>query len=139
MANELVAAERWLYSTLTGDATLAGIVGNRVYGHVVPPNATRPYLFYTLAAAADDYTTLNATRIWAEFVYAVRIVNKTESYPSLETAAAAIDAALHRESGSNVSGAIVGCVRQSPFALVEIDQDSSQVRHLGGVYRLFVQ
>lgn len=139
MSNELVAAERWLFSTLTGDATLTGIVGSRVYGHVVPPTAARPYVFYTKAAAADDYLTMEANRIWANFVYAVRIVNKTESYVSLEAGADAIEAALHRESGSNVSGVIVACVRQAPFDLIEIDQDGSQLRGLGGLYRLFVQ
>ena len=96
MANPVAAAERWLYTTLTGDATLAGIVGNRVYGHVVPPGAVAPYVFFTMPGAADDRLTVEAVRVWSSLLYAVRIVNKTESYPSLEAGAAAIEAALHR-------------------------------------------
>ena len=139
MPDPVVAAERFLYGTLTGDATLTGIVGNRVYGHVVPPTATRPYVFYTLQDAGDDLTEIGAQRIFSNMIYVVRIVNKTESYASLEAGSSAITAALHRASGSNVSGVIVGCIKEAPFALLELDPDGSQLRHLGSRFRLYVQ
>lgn len=139
MADPLVAAERFLYGTLTADATLIGIVGNRVYGHVVPPSATRPYVFYTLVDPGEDASEVSAIRIWSNMIYTVRLVNKTESYASLEAGSSAITAALHRASGSNISGVIVGCIKEAPFALLEIEPDGSQLRHLGGRFRLYVQ
>lgn len=139
MANAIVAAERWLYGVLTGNATLTGLVGTRVYGQVVPPEASYPLVYYTLAAAADNLLTHNAVVIWSPLVYAVRYVAKAESYTMLETGAAAIETALSRASGSNVSGVVVGCIYQAPFAMVELDRDGYEMRHLGGLYRLHVQ
>lgn len=139
MANEIAAVDRWFYTVLTGDATLAGLVGTKAYGHTVPVEAVSPYLFWTILSPGNDLSTVNATRIWTDPLYAVRYVAAAEGYLPLEAAAAAIDAALHRASGSNVSGTIVGCVRESPFAMPEIRQDGSELRHLGGLYRVFVQ
>jgi hypothetical protein len=139
MADPVVAVERFLYTTLTGDATLAAIVGTRVFGHAVPPAATRPYVFYTLVDPGEDLSEVGAVRIWSNMIYVVRIVNKTESYPSLEAGSTAITNALHRASGSNISGAVVACIKEAPFAFIEIDQDGSQLRHLGSRFRLFVQ
>lgn len=139
MANEIVAVDRWFHAVLTADGTLAGLVGTRAYGHTVPPEATLPFVFWTMVSAGNDLSTVNATRIWTDPLYAVRYVADVESFVALETGAAAIDAALHRASGSNVSGTIVGCVREGPFAMPEIRQDGAQLRHLGGLYRVFVQ
>lgn len=139
MANEIVAVDRWFHAVLTADVTLAGLVGAKAYGHTVPPEAAPPYLFWTIASPGIDLSTVNATRIWTNPLYAVRYVAQMESFVALEGGAAAIDVALHRASGSNVSGTIVGCVREGPFAMPEIRQDGSELRHLGGLYRVFVQ
>ena len=139
MSNEVVAAERWLYATLTGDATLAGIVGTRVYGYIVPAGVPTPFVLWTMPGAGNDRNTLNGVRIWADMLYAVRLVDEVEDYIPLEAGAAAIDAALHRASGSNVSGTIVSCVREAPFAMPELRESGPQLRHLGGLYRLNVQ
>lgn len=139
MSNAISAADQWLYSQLTANATLAGLVSARVYGHEVPPEATFPLVFFTLVAPAENVSTLNGVRIWSPLLYAVRYVDQVESYTDLEDGAAAIDSALNLATGSNVSGVIISSVYESPFALLEIDQSGYQVRHLGGLYRLSVQ
>lgn len=144
MSNEVVAVDRWLYTTLTGDATVSGIVGTKAFGHFVPEAQggsaiAPPYVLWTMPGAGNDVNTLNGVRIWADMLYAVRLVAKVEGFLSLEAGAAAIDAALHRASGSNVSGTIVACVREAPFAMPEIENDGAQLWHLGGLYRLNVQ
>lgn len=136
---EVVTVDRWLYGVITGDATLAGIIGTRAYGHSVPPEAEPPFVMWTLASPGEDVMTVNTTRIWANPLYDIRLVMAAEDYTPLETGVAALDAALHRASGSNVSGVIVGCVREAPFAMPEFGQGASQLRHLGGRYRIFVQ
>lgn len=139
MSHPVVAAERFLYSTLLADATLAAAVGTRIFGHTVPSGAVRPYVYFTSQGAGDDRMTLDAHTIWSQLLYTVRGVDKTESFPALEAIAAAIDDALHRASGSNVSGYVVGCVKERPFSLVEIDRDGAELRHLGSQFRLYVQ
>lgn len=138
MSNPIVAADRWLFGVLTG------IASGGVHGHVVPSKqdgvaVSLPYVFYTLAATADNLLTGDANIVWSPLVYSVRYVDKADSYVPLETGAAAITAALHKASGSNVSGVIAGCVYEAPFAMAELDSDGTQIRHLGGLYRLYVQ
>jgi hypothetical protein len=138
MANEIVAAERWLYTVLKNDATLNTLVAGRVFSDVVKPGTPYPLVFYTMTAAINRQT-LQGYIIWAELVYIVRYVHRVESYVALEAGATAIEAALHRASGTNVSGVVVSCVYDEPFKQPEIDPDGSQIRSLGGQYRLNVQ
>ncbi len=139
MSNAVVAADKWLYGVLAGDATLIGLVGSRIYGHVVPPGAIYPLVYFTMPGAADNLLTLEANRVWSTFIYAARIINKVESYAPLEPGASAIETALSRASGINSSGVVVSSVYESPFALLEIDKDGFQLRQLGGLFRLQVQ
>jgi hypothetical protein len=139
MANAIVAADRWLTSVLSG------VGDGGVYGHDVPrdrdgtPIITPPYVFFTLAATADNFLTHNAHVVWSPLVYVVRYVDNVESYTLIEDEAAEIEAALSRASGSNVSGIIAECIYEAPFAMVELARDGSQLRHLGGRFRLHVQ
>lgn len=138
MSNAIVAADRWLHTVL------AGIASGGVHGHVVPSvqngaTVSTPYVFYTLAAAADNLLTGNAYVVWSPLVYAVRVVDRVESYTLLEADAAQIETALSRASGSNVSGVVLGCIYQAPFMLNELDPDGTRLLHLGGIYRLYVQ
>lgn len=139
MSNAVVAAERWLFSTLAASAALAALVGNRIFGDLVPPNTVFPLVFYTLPGARDNLMTLNANFIWSELPYTVRYVDKVESYVTLEAGATAIENALSRASGSNVSGVICASIYRAPFKMTEIDKDGSTLCHLGGFYDLYVQ
>lgn len=139
MAQAAVAAKRFLYSALSGNATLTALVGLKFYSAPTPPGTTYPIVLSTNAGAADNTNTLEARRIWSEFIYAVRYINKVESFIPLEAGAAAIENALSRASGTNVSGDIVMCVYQAPYESIEIDRDGFTLMGLGGLYRLYVQ
>lgn len=139
MSNALVAAERWLYSTLLADSTLAGLVGGRIYSEIVPPGTTYPVIFYTSPGAGDNRNTIDSRVIWEELIYAVRVIDKVESYLPLESGATAIEAALSHASGINISGDIMASVYQSPFRLMSVDRDGFQIRELGGIFRLYVR
>lgn len=139
MANAVVAAERWLYSVLSGSAALTAVVGTRIYGHNVPPGTTYPLAYFTMPASADNLLTADANIVWSPLVYAVRVIGKVESYVPLEAGAAAIETALHKASGSNVSGVVCACIVEAPFVLMEIDRDGFELRHLGSLARLYVQ
>lgn len=133
--NELTRAERWLYERLSGDATLAALVGGRVYSTVAPQGAVYPFVLYSLLYSAD-VATANNTRVFARLSYVVRAVGQTASNASLEAIADRVDVALQRIDAPT-AGAHAEAGRERAFFLGEI-VDGVQYRHVGGVYRLLV-
>lgn len=133
--SEIVAAEKWMVARLLAESALTAIIDDRVVSHVVRDEVEYPLVLITMASAAENYTTLEGNVIWSPLVYAVRIVDRVESYEDLEAGANAIKAALHRQSGSNDSGEVVSCLYQAPFATIELDRDGAEMRALGGLYR----
>ena len=134
---ELSSAETWLYSTLTNDATIRGIVGTRVYS-AIATSPTMPYILFQYQAAAD-VSYMAAIRAWSRLVYLVRAVDEQNSIVgSLQTLADRIDAVLHRQSTQIGGGPLISCVRDLPFTLPERDGDRI-IRHLGGIYRLQIR
>lgn len=134
---ELITAERWLTSILTNDGTLAGYVGGRVYGHIVPSDASFPYIWFT-HQASSDVQGVGPHRIMVSALYTVRAVAVATSFASLEAIANRIDGVLQAASGAVVGGIVLACVRERPFVLVEPSQ-GVQYRQLGGIYRIWAQ
>jgi len=135
--SEIVSAEKWLHTVLTGDATLMTKASD-VYSGLAPQDATLPMVYITLHRESNDLTALGARRIWSTLHYAVRGVAETGSWGGdLKTMADRIDAVLHAKSGSSVEGTVYECIREQPFALIE-QANGRQFRHLGGLYQLRV-
>lgn len=140
MSVETVAADQWLFGALSGDASLSALVGGRVYGHVAPQGAQMPFVLFQQQAAGADVRGVGPARIMANLLYVVRIVAESSSFGgSVQTAAGRIDAVLQAASGTVLAGTVLACVRERPFAMTETDEDGRQYRHLGGIYRMFVQ
>lgn len=135
--SELVAAEQWLTTVLTGDSTLSASVGLRVYGHIVPEGTAYPYIWIT-NQAATDVMGVGPARILTNTLYAVRAVVQDTTFVNLNTLADRIDTVLHAASGTVAAGTVMACVRVRPFVMVE-PVGGVQYRHLGGIYRLLVQ
>lgn len=130
--NETTRAEEWLYQTLA-----AAIPGIGSYSAVAPEGTIPPFIVFS-QQAPTDLMTVGQARIWASFVYLVKVSAPVTSYTPLKTTADAIDAALHGASGTVADGAILDCTRDRPFAMVE-ETGGVQWRHLGGLYRMKVQ
>ena len=144
MANAILAAERWLYGVLTADDTLEGLIGTKVFSDVIPEyqngaTISAPYVYFTLASPGANLLSVGSHLVWSPLLYTVRYVDRTDDYTVLEEGATAVQDALHRASGSNISGTVLACIYEAPFKMTEIDRDGSIVLHLGGMYRLFVQ
>ena len=139
MSNPVVAADKFIYGTLTADETLQVQVSDRVYGHVVSEGGYYPLVLFTLPGAGRNVNTLEGTVIYSDMVYAVRMVGKVSDYADLEVGAFAIQQALQKATGSNESGQIISSIYEAPFAMIEIDRDGYEVRHLGCLVRLHVQ
>ncbi len=134
---EPLTAERWLTSVITNDATLAGYVGGRVFGHIVPMDATFPYVWFTHQAFADVRGN-GPARIMVSAFYVVRACEISDSFEGLEPIANRIDAVLHAAKGTVSGGQVLGCVRERPFVMVD-NGKGVQYRQLGGIYRLWIQ
>ena len=133
--SEVIAAEKWLYTALSANTTLTGIVSTRIYADVAPTTAAFPLVLYA-QLSATDLRPMGPARIFTNMLYVVRGVGETASKAALEGIADAIEAALHAASGSTVEGVVYACVRERPFVLAETINNRS-FRHLGGVYRIY--
>jgi hypothetical protein len=146
-STEYTVAQTWLYSVLSADATLAGIVSTRIHEDVTPhidetgeplPSAF-PCLVYNVQATQPDYSEVSGIRIWSGLLYTVRGIFETRSDGgNVAVVAARIDELLHRKSGAVVGGRVVACVRRQPFKQRELS-NGRHYRQMGGVYELKVQ
>jgi hypothetical protein len=132
---EADACEQLLYSTLTGDSTLNGLV-NGVFMGIAPQPTTYPFVVMQ-EMSGIDLMTVDSARIWTNFLYLVKVVGQTASYADLRTAVARMDVLLHRLSGTVSNGTIWACVRQQVFRMPEYAPGGQQFRHAGGIYRLY--
>lgn len=135
---EIVTAESWLYNKLHGDGTLLALCTGGVFTWPVPAEYTQPYVLYQLQSGVD-IRGMGPLRIGVNGLWLVRAVFEQPSFGgNLKTAADRIDTLLHAASGTATGGTVWACVREQPFQLVE-PASGRQFRHLGGIYRLWVQ
>lgn len=134
---ETTAVERWLYGLLAGDATLAGLVGDRIYAYVAPLGAALPLVVFA-QQAGTDVRVVGPGRLMAALLYQVRAVGPGPSAAVVAPVAARLDALLQGASGSVVDGVVLGCTREQPLSYVETEGGESY-RHLGGIYRIWAQ
>lgn len=127
MANELVTAEQYVYSKLSG------LLSGRAYSGVAPSTATYPLIVFGIQSPGADVIVVGGNRVWASPLILARAIAKGGSWSTIAATADAIDQALHNTS----QGDIAWCVRESPFSLIEVT-DGVQYRHLGGLYRVRV-
>lgn len=137
---ETVYADQWLYSKLTGDATLASLIGARVYSYMAPLGATLPAIIYAYQGG-KDVTEVANYRIFNSGLYQVKAVGQGESMVAIAAIAHRIDTVLHRSSGTVSGGAILACVREPGRSALSYAEYTNGVRynHLGGIYRILVQ
>jgi len=134
---ETLRVDQWLYTVLSGDPTLKSLVGQRIYGYVAPEDAALPYVVYS-HQAGHDVQGVGPARIMANLIYQVKAIGSGSSFVPLRAIADRIDALLQGASGGAVDGRVLMCIREQPIEYVEID-DGIQYRHVGGIYRLWVQ
>lgn len=138
---ETFVADSWLYAVLTGDSALMALAPGGVHGYNNPNRtATFPYVLFQLQGPGMDVRGVGPGRIMTPMVYLVRGIAEGNSFGgSLKSIADRIDDLLQARSGTAAGGVVIVCVREQPFALPESASDGRQFRHLGGIYRLFVQ
>ncbi|MBI4496313.1 MAG: DUF3168 domain-containing protein [Chloroflexi bacterium] len=138
MGIESLRIDAWLYSVLSGDATLVSALGGtKVYSDLAPQDAALPYVVFG-QQAPHDVMGVGTARIMVTNVYQVKVVGQGGSYQPLQAAADQVDALLHAASGTASGGTVLACVRDAVIRYTETD-DGVQYRHVGGLYRITAQ
>lgn len=134
---ESARIEQWLYSTLTGDATLAAAIGTRCYGYLAPQAAAYPLLLFNMMDG-DDVMGVGTERVMFQGLYQVKVIGQTSAFGAIKAIADRIDVVLQGATGSVADGEILACTRERPVTYVEVSGET-QYRHLGGIYRIIAQ
>lgn len=127
--------EPWLYSTLQDDATLTGLVGDRVSGTLSGELLATPYVTFLLQDHRDVLG-VGGTIIMADCLYMVKAVSQSAGWGTVTAIAERIQDLLHRESTviSLPNGSLT-TVRERIISYPEVSE-GVQYRHLGGIYRI---
>lgn len=125
---------RWLYSTLTGDSTLAALVPGGWF-RARAPKTTGVFGILRFQGGSDANVS-GGGRMALEAVYAVYAVG--ENAQTLEQASARIDALLSQQAANVTGGRILSCVRESPLELPILDNGIARDT-AGGTYRITAQ
>lgn len=137
--SELPRIERWLYSVLSGDGTIASIVGTRIYAGVIPKTVSlvgQAAIVFLPLSAGEDTRGTGTTRIWTRPLYLVKAVIAAGSLASLQTLVDRIDTVLHGQQGATSGVTINSCVRERAFRMTTVEDPANTVyQHLGGEYR----
>jgi hypothetical protein len=124
-------------SVCTTTPAITGIVGDRSYLDLAPPDAQYPFIVYQLQSATDLYG-VGAQRIWSDNEVLIRGVARVDTYEPLAPLAQQIDAAFDAMTVSTTGGQVLIARRIRQYASVE-EYEDGPIRHLGGLYRIFAQ
>lgn len=132
-----LTADRWIYATLSGDATLTGLVGSRIYADIAPSDSTFPAVVYNLMGM-NPVQVVGMTTIARECIYQVKVIHDSGSYATCETIIERIRTLLQGAVGSATGGAIVQCNEDGDSRFVEF-VDGKVYRHMAVSFRILVQ
>lgn len=138
---ELTEADDWLYGVLSGDATLAALVGSRIYSWETPPNTGSPYVIFHPQSPGVDVRAsgrLGTGRVFTTPLYLVRAIAAVTDWATLKPIALRIDQLIEGVNITTVNGNHISVQRESPFQLVQHDGTQQRWRHLGGLYRFYI-
>jgi hypothetical protein len=134
----LLAADEFIRTALRSDATIFAAVGERIFGDEVPEDEPLPLILFQSRENADVRGLGKKVLIMNGSVYLVRVMKQATAYEPLRALADRIDVVLDGAEGTVASGEVIGMAREQEFKMVE-EVGGVQVRHLGGLYRVFAK
>lgn len=139
--NEEQAAEKFIYSKLSGSAALVALVSDRMYPSLAPEGTVRPFVTWNIQFAHSVHSAGSDVRILTLPLIMVQGVADGTSYAPVDAIVSAIDAALTDADLDVTFGGVTyhiqGCRREEPVRYLEV-VEGRRVWHAGGVYRLFI-
>lgn len=134
-------AKSWIFGRLTGDATLQGLIGSRVYDAIdMSGSNVYPYVIIAHMDPLDLLRGVGPVIIAGAGMYLVKAVGKTRSISGLVPIVQRVQALLHDQAGPAPMGGgqVLACTLESGVDYPELS-DGVMYRHLGGVYRVYTQ
>jgi hypothetical protein len=131
------AVAQAIYTKLTTDGTLAGLLANGAGSvfHQLPRGAARPFVVFNKQGGSRAYT--NTGRAFDVFVYVVKAVTEGESMKAALTIDERLDVLLGDAELTIAGHDSMSCRREAPIEYVEV-VEGVRFNHAGGTYRLFV-
>lgn len=131
MTFEPLAADQFIFETLN-----AGALSGKVHNGLAPSGTAAPYVVFN-QQAGTDVMTADGVRIMANLLYHVMVIG-TGPLSSLQSLADAVDAALHKATGSVDDSEIYQTFRESTLTRQE-DDAGTIVRYIDMFFRLFIR
>lgn len=135
---DVLTAEKWLYSKLSVDGTVKGLIGSRIYHDLAPAQTIFPYLIYSLVFA-EPRRVVGASVIWFDEVWQVKAVDQGMRFTGIGPVIDRVRSLLDRTSGTISGGTVVACYEIGKFELTEVDPSGRPYKHLGLEYRIYTQ
>jgi hypothetical protein len=143
VADETTRVDKFLFDRLTGTPALTALIGGaspRVFADRVPQGDVFPAVVHQLQGAVDVRSATGDARIMVSGLWLVKAIVRSDTFADAAPIADELDEALEEASGAaGTDGAVFSCTREAPFRLVEDDDASVTYRHLGALWRIFVQ
>lgn len=128
----------WVNDTLTGDATLQGLVGTRVYGDLGPANATYPFIVFTVGET-HQVNGVGLSEIFTTVPLTVKAVGKGSSYGPLYPIVARLVELLAGKTNQVASmGLVITAERTGGIQFPE-QLNGIEYRHLGAQFEINAQ
>ena len=139
MPAELLGTDDLIRDLLVADATLAGLVGTRIYPDQAVQGAAFPYVIFTFLSG-EDTEVIGGFRVYTDPLYLVKAVTVDSNYTRAGQIFDRIDTVLQRASGTRAEHGIVvqSITRERTTRYPETPPQGTTIRHYGGQYRLFV-
>jgi hypothetical protein len=133
MTDSLIA-DRWIEDKLKSDATLTGLVGERIYMDEAEELST-PFIVWSLVSDIPVQVVNHKTILYTA-VYQVKAVSVGPGYASGAAIMARVNTLLHDQSGAAPGGGYVEeCVQGERFRYAETT-DRIHYRHIGNNFRI---
>lgn len=124
----------WIYSTLSSDATLTGLVDGQIYGALTPDEPAGTYVTFSLLSARD-IRGVGTARIFADTIYTVKAVSQTTSMDDVRPAFDRADLLLDGKTYTGPAGVVLACTRLTVLSYPEVIEGTAYL-HLGGTYSI---
>jgi hypothetical protein len=136
--NETTAVNKFLYEQITADPTLQGLVGDRVYMDIPPPQSSFPLIIVGFLASTPLHKNGGGILLH-RLIYSVQAVGAGDSYAPLSAIAGALDTCLVQSYCLSQDGyTFENISKQSALQYTET-VDDRHFKHLGGIYAILVQ
>jgi hypothetical protein len=129
--------EPWLYSTLSGDSTLSGLVGGRITSTLNPlsEGVQVPFVYFGFASQRD-IPNASGFSLDTESYYNVKGVALGNTYTgTLLSIAKRIHVLINGKTPTFSPSGSLTCVREQILQYPEVPA-GVEYRHLGGLYRI---